>query len=32
MRHVPLWIFVVGVLSLVAEAAGAIALLWRRAD
>jgi hypothetical protein len=29
MRHFRLWLLVIGVLSLVAEAIGAIALFWR---
>jgi hypothetical protein len=29
MRHVPAWLFVVGALSLVAEAAAALAAFWR---
>jgi hypothetical protein len=29
MRHFRLWLVVVGLLSLVAEAIGAIAVLWR---
>jgi hypothetical protein len=30
MRHVRLWLLVIGVLSLVAEAIGAAAVFWRR--
>jgi hypothetical protein len=29
MRHFRLWLLVIGVLSLVAEAIGAVALFWR---
>jgi hypothetical protein len=29
MRHVRLWLLVIGVMSLVAEAIGAAAVLWR---
>ncbi len=30
MRHFRLWLLVIGVLSLVAEAIGALAVFWRR--
>jgi hypothetical protein len=31
MRHFRLWLLVIGVLSLAAEAIGALAVFWRRA-
>jgi len=30
MRHFRLWLLVIGVLSLLAEACGALAVLWRQ--
>jgi hypothetical protein len=30
MRHFRLWLLVIGLLSLVAEAIGALAVFWRR--
>jgi hypothetical protein len=32
MRHVRLWLFVIGGFSLVAQAVGAAAVLWRGPD
>jgi hypothetical protein len=32
MRHASLWLLVIGVCSLLAQAAGALAVLWRGPD